>query len=377
LISAISNSSYDSYVSNREILLEGLTDLSSMIGLSELKESIALSVIKIFEATKRGKDVRDMTSVILYGPPGVGTTQVGLCIAKIWHGIGFLQRNHEKSFSNPSWTSKLSSIDEQYLNIAIMIGIVIISYLWAGARSIFSNFGWTGILFFVGILGFLFLGLWLYFSSPFKNFKNENQESKNEFDRSIIKVVSRDDFIGQYVGWTAQKTKKLLEENLGKVLFIDEAYSLFSGGIGDYGPEALTQINLFLSENPGKIAIIFAGYENLMKSGIFTAQPGLPRRCMWHFRCQGYSPSELADIFEIQVADKGYTLSNRSEIRQIIEKNSKLFPNYGGDTSRLLMFAENFSMERSFLSVDQSSEIRVSDVQKALEKLRTNSMSSR
>ena len=91
-------------------------------------------------------------------------------------------------------------------------------------------------------------------------------------DSDIIKVVTRADFVDRYVGWTSPKTVKLLEENLGKVLFVDEAYSLINGPHDEFGMEALTALNLFLSQRPKEIIVIFAGYKDLLESGPYAVQ---------------------------------------------------------------------------------------------------------
>ena len=50
----------------------------------------------------------------------------------------------------------------------------------------------------------------------------------------------RDDLIGEYIGHTAPKTKRMLERAMGGVLFIDEAYYLYRPGDSkDYGQECI------------------------------------------------------------------------------------------------------------------------------------------
>jgi stage V sporulation protein K len=46
--------------------------------------------------------------------------------------------------------------------------------------------------------------------------------------KNIFNKVTRNDLIAGYLGQTAIKTKKIIDECLGGVLFIDEAYSLAS-----------------------------------------------------------------------------------------------------------------------------------------------------
>jgi hypothetical protein len=98
-------------------------------------------------------------------------------------------------------------------------------------------------------------------------------------DREVIEC-SATDLIGQYVGQTAPKTKRKLEEGMGRVLFIDEAYRLTSS---TFAQEAVDEIIQFLTKpaNAGKMIIILAGYtydiHNLMLtypalSGLFPEE---------------------------------------------------------------------------------------------------------
>jgi len=151
----------------------------------------------------------------------------------------------------------------------------------------------------------------------------------------MIRIVSREDFVGGFLGQTAIKTEKLLQDSLGKVLFIDEAYSLVNDEKDSYGYECLTTLNRFMSEHPSEIVIIFAGYKDLLEQTIFKAQPGLKRRCTWHFEIESYTAKGLSEIFQNQIKKNGWSLSENIDIVSFFEDNYKEFPFFGGDTLRL------------------------------------------
>ena len=173
---------------------------------------------------------------------------------------------------------------------------------------------------------------------PHVKIVNETNLEPKDFD--LIRIVSREDFIGGYLGQTAIKTEKLLKDSIGKVLFIDEAYSLVNDEKDSYGYECLTTLNRFMSEHSSEIVIIFAGYKDLMEKTIFKAQPGLKRRCTWHFEIKGYSEKGLCKIFETQLKNNGWLLSLDINTEQFFKENLKDFPFFGGDTLRLVFYCK-------------------------------------
>jgi hypothetical protein len=162
-------------------------------------------------------------------------------------------------------------------------------------------------------------------------------------------------------------------------VFIDEAYSLLNDSRDPYGLEALTTLNLFMSENPESIVVIFAGYEDLLQNGIFKAQPGLPRRCMWQFKCEGYNGPQLASIFYRQLEKEGWDVVNRKAVTKLITKNLDLFPSFGGDTERLSFFSQLEASRETFLSTKNTAHIgirtlTIEQIKRGLERLKENNI---
>lgn len=110
-----------------------------------------------------------------------------------------------------------------------------------------------------------------------------------EVDRSVL--------VGEYIGQTAPKVKKAIEDARGGILFIDEAYSLARSGDDskDFGKEVIEILIKEMSDGIGDIAIIVAGYPKEMNTFI-DSNPGLKSRFSQYFHFEDYMPDELFDI---------------------------------------------------------------------------------
>ena len=84
-------------------------------------------------------------------------------------------------------------------------------------------------------------------------------------------IAKREDFIAQYLGQTAIKTRALLESCIGGILFIDEVYSLGPGqkDKDSFSKEAIDTLNVFLSEHKDNFCCIIAGYEKRYREMFF------------------------------------------------------------------------------------------------------------
>lgn len=178
---------------------------------------------------------------------------------------------------------------------------------------------------------------------------------------SPIKIVSRNDFVAQYLGQTADKTHRLLVATLaeGKALFIDEAYSLVNDGRDSYGHEALNELNKFMSEHP-ELIIIFAGYKDKMESTLFYHQPGFKRRCTWVFNIAKYTSDMIAKIFikQLQADYWIFEQTKNDELDSFFKDNFDKFPACGGDTLKLCLYCKLAYAELRFSErVDPTKDI--------------------
>ena len=126
-------------------------------------------------------------------------------------------------------------------------------------------------------------------------------------------TVTRDDLVGQYIGQTAPKTKEVLKQAMGGVLFIDEAYYLYKpDNERDYGAEAI-EILLQVMENQREdLVVIFAGYKDKMDL-FYESNPGLSSRVANHIDFPDFTPDELIQIGRLMLEDQQYRMTAEAE----------------------------------------------------------------
>ena len=128
------------------------------------------------------------------------------------------------------------------------------------------------------------------------------------------KVVETDrsGLVAAYVGQTALKTMERIEEAMGGVLFIDEAYALTqSESKRDYGNEAVATLIKAMEDYRGKFCVILAGYRNPIQEMI-ASNPGFRSRIQFHIDFPNYARNELGKIAALMLKNKGYTISEEA-----------------------------------------------------------------
>jgi hypothetical protein len=400
-------------IKHPRLLIASLKELLIVIGNEEVKDSVATQISHSIVMKRRAlenpdiKEDQIMMNIIMEGSPGLGKTFLCTILAKIYYALGYLkgaQNNKEdkkglgdmiKGALGQNNGSGSSTNDDALALYIILIFIIILVTFISLTWSFYEKFGgtWTIIAIILVIILIIIFGFIIISSlnSDPSSSTNNNIMGNNKdvpaikevndnlpVDNKIIKIVSRADFVDKYVGWTAQKTLKLLNESLGKVLFVDEAYSLINGPHDEFGMEALTTLNLFMSEHPNEIIIIFAGYKDLIEAGPFSVQPGLKSRFMWQFECTPYNAKELYQIFKLQLKKKGWGLTNEKETEKLFEKYHDVFLGYGRDTERTAVFAE-IEHSRDFIADEQGMSLNLltsSQVERGILKLKKNNFSS-
>ena len=169
---------------------------------------------------------------------------------------------------------------------------------------------------------------------------------------SKFKLVKRSDLVGEYLGHTAPKTQKIIDEADGGVLFIDEAYSLGNEEKKDsFSKECIDTINQNLSENKRKFICIIAGYPDELDRCFFSYNPGLKRRFPFKFSITGYTPEELKNIFIKRVHDIKWKMNDDyddKDLTTFFKNNMENFPYFGGDIDNFLLACKFAHSRRVF-----------------------------
>jgi ATPase family associated with various cellular activities (AAA) len=253
-------------------LIEPLTDLQEMIGLSKIKDQIVDQLLYFLQGYHNNdnkckncydcknditcmKNQSDMLHTVITGSPGAGKTEFAKCIGKMYKKLGILTNDK-------------------------------------------------------------------------------------------FKIYSRADLIGQYLGHTADKTQKCIDECKGGVMFIDEAYALGNSELRDsFSKECIDTLNQNLSERRDFLCII-AGYKDAVNDCFFKYNEGLNRRFSFRYELDSYTHIELKKIFELK-AKKGnfkmyYNTENENDsenmkIQSLFKTNKTYFENSGGDMETLFL----------------------------------------
>lgn len=124
--------------------------------------------------------------------------------------------------------------------------------------------------------------------------------------------VGRADLVARYEGQTASKVQEVFRKAKGKVLFIDEAYSLVENCEGQFGDEAINTIVQEMENNREDTVVIFAGYPDKME-GFFSRNPGLRSRVPFCISFKDYSAADMLKIAEREAQNRGFTIDERTK----------------------------------------------------------------
>ena len=151
-------------------------------------------------------------------------------------------------------------------------------------------------------------------------------------EKGHLVETDRAGMVAGYVGQTAIKTDEIIKAALGGVLFIDEAYSLTSGMLNDFGNEAIEILLKRMEDYRGQLVVVVAGYPDEMETFI-QSNPGLQSRFNRYFTFHHFEAGALMKIFKLQAQKADFVLTEDAEaklmeiVERICKKRQKNFGN--------------------------------------------------
>ena len=171
------------------------------------------------------------------------------------------------------------------------------------------------------------------------------------------------------MGQTALKTMEKIDEAMGGILFIDEAYTLAKGG-SDFGQEAIDTILKAMEDNRENFVVIVAGYPEPMEQ-FLGSNPGLKSRFNKNIMFEDYSEEELLCIFNAFCKPFNMKLSIEAEycvkeyLHWLVQHKSENFAN-GREMRNLFELAlskqANRLAEKVDITDDELNEIAKEDL---------------
>jgi AAA+ superfamily predicted ATPase len=168
-------------------------------------------------------------------------------------------------------------------------------------------------------------------------------------EKGHVVEVDRGDLVAGYIGQTEGKTKEKIEEAMGGVLFIDEAYALEVPDSGkDFGKEAIATILKAMEDHRDELVVIVAGYPGPMRRFI-NSNPGLESRFNKYIDFKNYNGKELGQIFDLMVKDRGMTVSKEARVAAVhaFEEESKRANDKFGNGRFVRNFVEKLEQEQA------------------------------
>ena len=188
-------------------------------------------------------------------------------------------------------------------------------------------------------------------------------------NKGTFRKVTRADLVSGYLGQTALKTRDVIKDCLGGVLFIDEAYALGNNEKKDsFSKECIDTLCEALSDHKDNLMVIIAGYQDELKECFFKYNQGLDSRFTWRFSTDEYKADDLYKIFLKKVNDAGWTTEDSKINVEWFKKNMGYFKFFGRDMETLLAKTKIAHSKRVFCKPEtERKKLNLADLNKGFE----------
>src|SRR5574344_1918391 len=166
--------------------------------------------------------------------------------------------------------------------------------------------------------------------------------------RGQLVEADRSKLVAGFAGQTAIKTNQLVDQAIGGVLFIDEAYTLASSDTDSFGAEAIDTLLKRLEDDRGKFICIVAGYTRQMHDFI-DSNPGMKSRFTQTINFEDYTADELTQIFLNMAAARKFSLDDevKAAIKRMFDQiYLRRDRNFGNAREARKMFDETVENQR-------------------------------
>lgn len=130
--------------------------------------------------------------------------------------------------------------------------------------------------------------------------------------KAEVVECSASDLVGQYVGHTGPQVRKKLDNALGRVLFIDEAYRLAEG---HFAKEAVDELVDCLTKEryQGRMVVILAGYDDDINR-LLSVNPGLSSRFPEVVSFNSLAPGEWIELLLTRLRQKQNRIKGKAKL---------------------------------------------------------------
>jgi stage V sporulation protein K len=199
--------------------------------------------------------------------------------------------------------------------------------------------------------------------------------------RGHVVEVSEGELIGQYVGETPIKVFQKMQQALGGILFIDEAYSMMNANTdkGAFSSSAIATIVKFMEDLRADLVVIAAGYPKEMIE-FMNSNPGLRSRFTEVITFEDYTVEDMVHIYLHMAQEGRYVLSLQAidALPGILGEARSIFPrNFANGRMVRNLFEDSVTFLAARVSQmkkpTKSNLMQISkeDILKAMKKLRT------
>ncbi|WP_461246113.1 AAA family ATPase [Treponema sp. R6D11] len=192
-----------------------------------------------------------------------------------------------------------------------------------------------------------------------------------------IVEADRATMVSQYGGGTSALVHDVVEQALGGVLFVDEAYTLTRHG-DQAGQEAVDTLLKLMEDFKEDLVVIVAGYDDLMNEFV-ESNPGLKSRFTKHLHFPDYNAEDLTKIFNLIAEKRDYRITQGAQERiqsifeGVVQNKGTNFSNARLVRNIFEQIAEQqalrLGIKRWFIPRKLLAEIREEDIQSFIDAL--------